>query len=104
MLCFSLSSFTSTERDTITLEKESIEVDNTPFAITLRYYNKDSKDYEFKVKTCGSTKKVKFDKSKTSSVTIQSGCSDAVIFDKCGEVKVKTGDKITIKDGCIKID
>ena len=103
-LCFSFSAFTTVDQNTSTTEKESIEVENMAFAITLRYYNKDSKDHEFKVKTCGSTKKVKFDKSKTSSVTIQSGCSDAVIYDKCGEVKVKTGDKITIKDGCIKID
>jgi len=72
--------------------------------ITLRYYNKDSNDHEWKVKTCGSTKTVEFDKSKTASVTIQTGCSDAVIYTDCGEVTVKDGDNITIKDGCIKIN
>lgn len=72
--------------------------------ITLRYYNKDSKTHEFKVKTCGSTKEVEFGSSRTASVTIQTGCSDAVIYTDCGEVTVKDGMKITIKDGCIKID
>ena len=100
ILGFVLSSFTllKTNENSVPNNK------NTAFGIFLKYYNKDSKSYEFKVKTCGSTTKVKFDSSKSSSVTIQSGCSDAIIFDKCGEVKVEKGDKITIKNGCIKID
>lgn len=72
-------------------------------ALTIRYYNKDSKDYEFEVKCNGSTKSVEFDASKTSSTSIQS-CSKAVIKTECGEVEVSDGDKITIKDGCITID
>ncbi|AUP81531.1 hypothetical protein C1H87_04390 [Flavivirga eckloniae] len=80
------------------------QVEKAVFGITLRYYNKDSKDYEFKVKSCGSTTKVKFGKSRTASVTIQTGCSDAIIYDNCKEVEVKKDDKITIKDGCITIN
>jgi len=73
-------------------------------AITLRYQNKDSKKHEMEVKTCGSKKTVEFSSSTTGSVTIQTGCSDAIIYTECGEVKVKAGDNITIKDGCIRIN
>ncbi|MCI5056675.1 MAG: hypothetical protein MRY83_11235 [Flavobacteriales bacterium] len=72
-------------------------------ALTVRYYNKDSENYEFKVKCNGSTKSVEFGSSRTSSTSIQS-CSEAVIYTECGEVTVKDGDKITIKDGCITVD
>jgi len=74
------------------------------FHLPLRYQNKDSKKHEMEVKTCGSKKTVEFSSSTTGSVTIQTGCSDAIIYTECGEVKVKAGDNITIKDGCIKIN
>lgn len=96
IVTFSLSSFS--------LLNENDSTKNDAFGISLKYYNKDSKSYEFKVKSCGRTSKVKFDRSKSSMVTIQTGCSDAIIFDECGEVKVEKGDKIIIKNGCIKID
>lgn len=73
-------------------------------ALTIRYQNKDSKSVTFKVKIDGSTKEVTFDGSKTSSVTIQGGATEAVIITSCGEVKIKTGANIEIKDGCIKIN
>lgn len=73
-------------------------------ALTIRYQNKDSKSSTFKVKIDGSTKEVTFDGSKTSSVTIQGGATEAVIITSCGEVKIKTGANIEIKDGCIKIN
>ena len=101
IVTFSLSSFSLLNENNTT--KDDIST-NDAFAISLKYYNKDSKSYEFKVKSCGRTSKVKFDRSKSSMVTIQTGCSDAIIFDECGEVKVEKGDKITIKNGCIKID
>lgn len=72
-------------------------------AVTLRYYNKDSKTYTFKVKMSGSTKEVKFNSSTTSSVTIQGNATECIIICECGEVKVKGGDKIEIKDGCITV-
>ena len=101
VLGFTLSSFTLLKNNASENETESKKA---VFGVFLKYYNKDSKSYEFKVKTCGSTTKVKFDGSKSSTVTIQTGCNDAIIYDKCREVKVESGDKITIKDGCIKID
>ena len=72
-------------------------------AVTLRYYNKDSKSYTFKVKIAGSSTTVVFDASKTSSVTIQGGSEEAVISCECGDVKVKQGDQIEIKNGCITV-
>lgn len=72
-------------------------------AVTIRYYNKDSKGHTFKVKMDGSSKEVTFDGSKTSSVTIQGGGTECIIMTDCGEVKVKDGAHIEIKDGCIKI-
>lgn len=73
-------------------------------AVTLRYYNKDSKTHTFKVKISGSTKTVEFGSSRTASVTIQGGDEEAIIYTDCGEVKVHQGDNITIKDGCITIN
>lgn len=72
-------------------------------AVTLRYENKDSKTHKMEVKISGSKKTVEFGSSRTSSVTIQGGSSECVIKTSCGEVKVKSGDRVIIKDGCIKV-
>lgn len=71
-------------------------------AVTIRYYNKDSKAHTFKVKIDGSMKEVTFDGSRTSTVTIQGGATECIIYTDCGEVKIKTDAHIEIKDGCIK--
>lgn len=73
-------------------------------AVTLRYYNKDSKTHKFEVRIAGSTKTVEFGSSRTSSVTIQGGSEECIIYTKCGEVTVRQGDNITIKDGCITVN
>lgn len=73
-------------------------------AITIRYYNKDSKSHTFKVSMDGSTKEVTFDSSRTSSVTIQGGGRSCIIETACGKVEIKDGANIEIKDGCIKIN
>lgn len=72
-------------------------------SVYLRYYNKDSETHTFEVKIAGSTSKVEFGSSRTASVTIQGGSSSAVIKCKCGDVTVKDGDEIEIKDGCVKV-
>ncbi len=71
--------------------------------VYIRYYNKDSKSYTFNAKIGGSTTTVEFGSSRTASVTIQGGGSTAVIETNCGNVTVKDGDNIEIKDGCISI-
>lgn len=72
-------------------------------AVSLRYYNKDSQTHKMDVKISGSSKTVTFGSSRSSSVTIQGGSSSADIKTSCGTVTVKSGDKIEIKKGCIKI-
>ena len=71
-------------------------------AFCLKYHNADSKNYEFKVKTCGTTETVDF-QSSTTSTSCFTGCKDAVIITPCGEFTVHPGDKIEIKNGCITI-
>lgn len=71
-------------------------------AVTIRYENKDSKSHTFKVKIDGSWKEVTFDASKTGDVTIQGGATECIIYTSCGEVTIKGGTRIEIKDGCIK--
>ncbi len=72
--------------------------------VTIRYYNKDSKEYVMKVSMDGNNSEVKFSSSTTSSVTIQGGGTKCVIETSCGKVEVKDGANIEIKDGCIKIN
>ncbi|TND10422.1 MAG: hypothetical protein FD123_64 [Bacteroidetes bacterium] len=71
-------------------------------AVTIRYYNKDSKSHTFKVKIDGSYKEVTFESSRTASVTIQGGARECIIYTDCGEVTVKADANIEIKNGCIK--
>lgn len=73
-------------------------------AVTIRYENKDSKTHKMEVKIAGSSRTVEFGSSRTASVTIQGGSSECIIKTSCGEVKVKDGDRIVIKDGCIKVE
>jgi hypothetical protein len=72
--------------------------------VTIRYYNKDSKDYTMKVTMDGQTKEVKFSGSRTASVTIQGSGTKCTIETSCGKVEIKDGANIEIKDGCIKVN
>ncbi len=71
--------------------------------VTINYYNKDSKKYTWKVTMDGNTKEIIFDGSKTAAVTVQGSGKVCIIETECGKVEIKDGDKIEIKDGCIKI-
>lgn len=73
-------------------------------AFSVKYYNKDSKKHVMEVKSNGSTQKVEFNSSTTGRASIQTSASEVEIKTDCGWVKVKNDAKITIKDGCIKID
>ena len=72
-------------------------------SVYIKYSNKDSQTHKFKVKKNGSTSMVEFRGSTTGAATIQGSGDTAVIYTKCGEVKIKTNAKIEIKNGCIKI-
>mgnify|MGYP006180544887 CR=1 FL=1 len=79
-------------------------VANIASAFTIRYYNNDSKSYTMEVRSNGSTQKIEFSASTTSSASVQTSASEVEIKTECGWVKVKDGAKITIQNGCIKID
>lgn len=71
-------------------------------AVTVRYYNKDSTDYTWKATCSGSSKEVKFKGSTTSSTTIQ-GSGPCTVHTPNGDVVLKGGEKIRIKDATIEI-
>lgn len=71
-------------------------------AVTVQYYNRDSKKHEFVATCSGSKSKAVFDSSTTSSYTIQ-GSGPCVVQTGGGDVTLKGGEKIEIKDGKIII-
>ncbi len=73
-------------------------------AFTIRYYNNDSQKYTMEVRSNGSTQKIEFSASTTSSASVQTSASEVEIKTSCGWVKVKDGAKISIKNGCITIE
>lgn len=73
-------------------------------AFTIKYYNGDSKKHTMEVRSNGSTQKVEFNASTTSTASIQTSASVVEIKTECGWVKVKDSAKISIKNGCIKIE
>ncbi len=71
-------------------------------AVSVRYYNKDSRDYTWNAVCGGSKYTVTFGSSRTSSATIQ-GSSPCVVETPGGKVTLKGGENIEIKDGKITI-
>lgn len=71
-------------------------------AVTVEYYNKDSKSYTFDAKCSGMNYKVTFESSRTAATTIQNS-GPCVIETSYGKVELKGGEKIEIKDGKITI-
>ncbi len=72
-------------------------------SVYIKYYNKDSKDYKFKVTMDGSTKEVEFRSSTSGATTVQGSGTKCTIETSCGKVEVNANDKVEIKDGCIKV-
>ncbi|WP_298119026.1 hypothetical protein [Flavobacterium sp.] len=79
-------------------------VANLASAWTVRYYNNDSKKHVMEVRSNGTTQQIEFGASTTSSTSVQTSASEIEIKTECGWVKVKDGAKISIKNGCIKIE
>jgi phosphoribosylformylglycinamidine (FGAM) synthase-like amidotransferase family enzyme len=89
---------------TIILSAAFLLVANLASAFTIRYYNNDSKNHTMEVRSNGSTQKIEFTSSTTGSTSVQTSASEIEIRTECGWVKVKDGAKISIKNGCIKIE
>lgn len=79
-------------------------VANIASAFTIRYYNNDSKKHTMEVRSNGTTQKIEFSASTTSSASVQTSASEVEIKTECGWVKVKDGAKVSIKNGCIKVE
>ena len=71
-------------------------------AVTVQYANTDSKTYEWEAICGGAHYKVKFNSHTTSTTTIQ-GSSPCVIKTPSGDVTVKGGEKLDIKNGKITV-
>lgn len=72
-------------------------------AYSVPYYNKDSKTYTFKVKINGSEREITFKASTSGTAHCPPTADVAEIYSDCGWVKVESGQKVVIKDGCLKI-
>lgn len=72
-------------------------------AYSVPYYNKDSKTYTFEVKINGSTREITFKGSTSGTAHCPPTANVAEIKSDCGWVEVKSGQKVVIKDGCLKI-
>ncbi|WP_338863867.1 hypothetical protein [Myxococcus stipitatus] len=72
-------------------------------AITVRYYNRDSREYTWPVVCSGVKTTVTFGKSQTASVTIQGSGPCTVQTDE-GNVILKGGENLDIKKGRIIIN
>jgi hypothetical protein len=69
-------------------------------AVTVRYYNHDSKKYTWDAVCSGTHLTVTFDESRTSSTTIQ-GSGPCKVSVNGSDVTLNDGDNIEIKDGKI---
>lgn len=73
-------------------------------AFTISYYNKDSQKHTLEVRSNGSTQKIEFSASTSSSASVQTSASEVEIKTSCGWLKVKNGAKVTMKNGCITVE
>jgi hypothetical protein len=71
-------------------------------AVTVRYYNRDSKKHSFPATCSGSQYTVSFDGSTTSSTTIQ-GSGPCTVKTGSGDVVLKGGENIEIQNGKITV-
>lgn len=70
-------------------------------SVYIRYYNKDSQVWTFKVEMDGQNKEVTFNGSTSGAATIGGSGTKAIVSTKCGDVEISDNAKIEIKNGCI---
>jgi len=76
---------------------------NALAAVTVRYYNQDSKTYSWSAVCSGTNLTVTFDSSRTSSTTIQGSGPCTVKTDSGDTVTLSDGANIVIKDGKVTV-
>jgi hypothetical protein len=72
--------------------------------IQLEYENKDDKTYIFKMRIGDKRTAYTFDRSAKKEVIIETTEPVLYLASKCPEVAVKTGARITIEDGCLRVE
>ena len=72
-------------------------------AFSVKYYNRDSKTYTWEIKVNGNLREITFNASTSGTANSPSSGDVCEIKTECGWVTVEKGQKIEIKDGCIKI-
>ncbi len=70
--------------------------------VYVRYHNDDSVDYKWEAVCHGSTYTVEFGHARTADATIQ-GDSPCVVKTPKGEVTLKGGENVEIKDGKLTV-
>ena len=71
-------------------------------AVTVDYYNKDSKDHAFEAMCSGSKYTLEVRSSTTGATTMQ-GSGPCKVKHAGGEISLSGGEKIEIKDGVISL-
>ncbi|MFP2925331.1 hypothetical protein ACLESO_08955 [Pyxidicoccus sp. 3LG] len=71
-------------------------------AVTVRYYNRDSRDHTWSAVCSGVKTSVTFGRSQTASVTIQ-GSGPCTVQTGAGAVVLRGGEDLDIKDGKIQV-
>jgi len=71
-------------------------------AVTVRYYNRDSRDHTWSAVCSGVKTNVTFGRSQTASVTIQ-GSGPCTVRTDAGNVVLKGGEDLDIKDGKVQV-
>lgn len=72
-------------------------------AFSVKYYNRDSKTYTWEIKVNGNVREITFNASTSGTANSPSSGDECEIKCECGWVKIEKGQKIEIKDGCIKV-
>lgn len=79
-----------------------IAISMSSFAdVPFRALNQDEKALTFKVKIDGVVKEVTFESNKAAMFTIKGTATECVLITSCGEVAIKSGSSLVIKDGCV---
>lgn len=71
-------------------------------AVTVDYQNRDSQEHVFSAKCSGSSSSITFEGNTTGAATLQ-GSAPCVVQTAHGEVVLKGGEKVEIRNGVISI-
>lgn len=91
-----------TKLSAVTLVTALLAASAASAAVTVRYYNRDSRDYTWSAVCSGVKTSVTFGHSQTASVTIQ-GSGPCTVQTDAGSVVLKGGENLEIKDGKVQV-